>query len=522
VFQCAYAVEAASLASPPGGVSLPCDAFGFTLVGFSGATTVTVTLPPGCAANTYYLFGPTPGNPTPHWYDFTWDGTTGAIAYGGTMVLTFLDAERGDDALSPDGIITVIGGPATAPTDPRGACCLTTTTGTACDFVTEQACLNAGGTYYGDGSFCGGITSVPIVEGDGIVFLHNVYTAHGCPAQQGPGITSVADIHPTLPPYYDAWVSDANQTMCHHFGVGIESPPIPADFFDPGSEPFTGDVCLQGSPLGGPHGNADTIIRRSGDPFSPCAFPGPDSSNVSIQIVELSLVSTAPITVQMNGGASTEQWGVSVDLSSIPSPSGILSATKTHCNGGTYTSVLPVQPRFTFTKVGDPGQIRVLDTGMEGIPPVELDQPNPQPWVVDIGALDDATQTSYFHPGFDSSIRETDCDADSNGIVDICGDALAVVDAVISRPLLRVSPNPFRARATIQFDLPEAVDARVAVFDVAGRQVSVLRSGRLTAGPHAVVWDGNDARGMSVSAGIYVIHVEAGSLVGNSKVMRLP
>src|SRR3990170_2318941 len=44
-------------------------------------------------------------------------------------------------------------------------------------------------------------------------------------------------------------------------------PPIPADFFDPGSDPFAGPVPFQGIALDPiVTGNASTIIQRSGDP----------------------------------------------------------------------------------------------------------------------------------------------------------------------------------------------------------------------------------------------------------------
>ena len=524
VFQCAVPIDDAGIAPPPPPeVTLPCGLFGFTIAGLprAGATTeVTLTLPPGCAANTYYKFGPTPGDPTAHWYDFSWDGYTGAVIYGNTVILTFLDGERGDDDLAADGSITDAGGPAIGPSMVRGACCISNTAGTSCDFITEQACLTAGGTYYGDDTYCGGITAVPIEEGDGTVFIHHVFSVRGCPDPGSAALAALASLEPSAPPYLDAWSSDSTQVMCHQFGVGPESPPIPADFFGPGSDPFAGQVCLKGEPLGGLYGNSDTIIRREQDPFGPCELPGGDPSAVLIEIIELSLVSIAPITVQFNGGATTEDWDVAVDLSADPSPPGTLTAVKTHCNGGTYTSTLPVRPRFTFTKVSDPGQVLVLDTGLEGIPPVILDQPNPQPWATDIGIFDDQTQTSYFHPGYEAGIQETDCDADDNGVHDDC-ETLAASDPLTPIPLLRVSPNPFRSQTTVQFELDEAADARIAVFDMAGRQVRVLHSGRLLAGSHSVVWEGDDTRGRSVPAGIYAIRVEAGSFVQAGKVLRI-
>jgi hypothetical protein len=59
---------------------------------------------------TYRKYGPTPDNPTPHWYDFMWDGTTGAVITGNTITLHFVDGQRGDDDIQANGTIVDQGG----------------------------------------------------------------------------------------------------------------------------------------------------------------------------------------------------------------------------------------------------------------------------------------------------------------------------------------------------------------------------------------------------------------------------
>ncbi|MFQ5495722.1 MAG: hypothetical protein ACE5EX_10120, partial [Phycisphaerae bacterium] len=153
---------------------------------------------------------------------------------------------------------------------------------------------------------------------------------------------------------------------------------------------------------------------------SRCDLSSPSESTVAIEIVRLSLASVGPMTVLVSG--LPEEWNVTVDLSTTQPPPGTLTAIKTHCNGGTYTSVLNVQPRFTFTKVTDPGIVRILDTGAEGIPPVTLVQDIPQPWVsiVDpnLGLMTDPC--TDFHPGIDEMTPTQACDCDANGINDVC------------------------------------------------------------------------------------------------------
>ncbi|MHC4498102.1 MAG: hypothetical protein ACYS21_03200, partial [Planctomycetota bacterium] len=145
---------------------------------------------------------------------------------------------------------------------------------------------------------------------------------------------------------------------------------IPADFFGPGSDPFEGAVSAMGhDPL------SDATILRTAQGHVPPPFPSSDA--IPIELLELNLQSAEPITVTYNGGLDPEEWDVTVDLSVWPAPWGTLNATKTHCNGGTYTSELSVQPRFTFTKSADPCEVRVFDTGFEGVPPIDLNSVGP-------------------------------------------------------------------------------------------------------------------------------------------------
>ncbi|MCP4248916.1 MAG: hypothetical protein GY778_17885, partial [bacterium] len=298
-----------------------------------------------------------------------------------------------------------------------GKCCLPDS---VCLDRDRSFCLTAGGDWRGPCRTCPFQNGVEFYEGDGSIFVHRI----GPPVDCG-GLSSRAASGGCTPggTLIDTWESQADAAMCHQFGVP-GSPAIPADFFDTGSSPFTGPVCLQGLPLGptpwGEFGTADTLIARTEDPFEHCDLPSAAEVTVSIELVALSLESVAPITVMVNG--QPEDWDVFVDLSTVAPPLGMLTATKSHCNGGTYTSVLNVLPRFTFTKVSDPGQVRVLDTGVEGIEPVVLPQNTPAPWVSDVdpelGLSGDVC--SYFHAGIEEPVPPASCDCNANLLNDAC------------------------------------------------------------------------------------------------------
>ena len=68
-------------------------------------------------ANSFFQYGPTPDDATPHWYEFLFDGETGAEFNGNTVVLHYIDGKRGDSDLSVNGVIATTGGPASASDD---------------------------------------------------------------------------------------------------------------------------------------------------------------------------------------------------------------------------------------------------------------------------------------------------------------------------------------------------------------------------------------------------------------------
>ena len=99
---------------PPPGVVFPLGLFNFLVEGLSegSAAKVDLLLPPGQGMETYFKYGPTPTDASPHWYEFLADGSTGAEISEDRVNLHFVDGERGDDDLAADGKVVDPGGPA--------------------------------------------------------------------------------------------------------------------------------------------------------------------------------------------------------------------------------------------------------------------------------------------------------------------------------------------------------------------------------------------------------------------------
>jgi YD repeat-containing protein len=113
-------VQAQANPSPgeaPADVQFPYGFFRFRATGLNAGacTTVTLYLPRDETIDTYYKYGPTTDNPTDHWYEFLFNGRTGAQIFhegGQTRIVLYLcDGERGDSDLTVNGRIDEPGGP---------------------------------------------------------------------------------------------------------------------------------------------------------------------------------------------------------------------------------------------------------------------------------------------------------------------------------------------------------------------------------------------------------------------------
>ncbi|HMB71107.1 MAG TPA: FG-GAP-like repeat-containing protein [bacterium] len=85
----------------------------------------------------------------------------------------------------------------------------------------------------------------------------------------------------------------------------------------------------------------------------------------------------------------------------------------------------------------------------------------------------------------------------------------------------RVWPNPFREGITAAIRTTAAGPLRVEVIDVAGRRIATIADGDAPAGFHECAWDGLDAAGSRVAAGVYLLRVTADERTASRKVIRL-
>ncbi len=91
---------------------------------------------------------------------------------------------------------------------------------------------------------------------------------------------------------------------------------------------------------------------------------------------------------------------------------------------------------------------------------------------------------------------------------------LAAPGPVVARPFMLYNnfPNPFNPTTVIRYQLPVSSVVRLGVYDLLGREVSVLVNDRRDAGVHEVRFDGT-----GLSSGVYFYRLTAGSSVQTRK-----
>ncbi len=87
--------------------------------------------------------------------------------------------------------------------------------------------------------------------------------------------------------------------------------------------------------------------------------------------------------------------------------------------------------------------------------------------------------------------------------------------------LLQNYPNPFNPATTIEYSLPRRSHATIRIFNLIGQRVATLVDREVSAGSHAVTWNGTDANGTAVATGLYLYRLEAGDHVRTKKMLLL-
>ena len=124
-------------------------------------------------------------------------------------------------------------------------------------------------------------------------------------------------------------------------------------------------------------------------------------------------------------------------------------------------------------------------------------------WILTLGNFDgDIEQVRITRKAGTSTFKPVTVDADPpNGPIE----------------LLANYPNPFNPETTIRYQLSEPVWVRLEIFNALGQQIHTLVDAEQASGIHHVRWDGREAWGNQVGAGVYLYRLTAGPVMATQK-----
>ncbi len=92
---------------------------------------------------------------------------------------------------------------------------------------------------------------------------------------------------------------------------------------------------------------------------------------------------------------------------------------------------------------------------------------------------------------------------------------------VLVDKLYHTYPNPFNATTILKYEMGSEGPMNIKVFDLRGKEISILYNGINTPGQHEIRWDGRDTRGRKVSSGVYLLKVTVDRYTKTVKVLML-
>ena len=82
-------------------------------------------------------------------------------------------------------------------------------------------------------------------------------------------------------------------------------------------------------------------------------------------------------------------------------------------------------------------------------------------------------------------------------------------------------PNPFNPTTIIGFQLPEASDVQLVVYNILGQKIKTIVDQKLEAGIYSAVWDGTNDNGQPVSSGVYYYQLNSGKTSMTRKMLLM-
>jgi hypothetical protein len=90
---------------------------------------------------------------------------------------------------------------------------------------------------------------------------------------------------------------------------------------------------------------------------------------------------------------------------------------------------------------------------------------------------------------------------------------------ITATALLGNYPNPFTSSTGISYNVKQEGAVRLEIYNLKGQLVKTLFNGKAKSGSYQLTWNGDDAKGQAVSAGVYFYKMQAGSYTSTRKMV---
>jgi hypothetical protein len=138
------------------------------------------------------------------------------------------------------------------------------------------------------------------------------------------------------------------------------------------------------------------------------------------------------------------------------------------------------------------------------------------------------TLTKTFTDGHNTAKTVTATFSDPGGLKDsttwsftitpVEGDAILPTEFALGQNY----PNPFNPTTTMTYALPKEAQVTFEIYNMLGVRIRTLLAGQTkSAGFYTMTWDGKDDAGHSMSSGIYLYRINAGSFISSKKMTLL-
>jgi N-acetylneuraminic acid mutarotase len=82
-------------------------------------------------------------------------------------------------------------------------------------------------------------------------------------------------------------------------------------------------------------------------------------------------------------------------------------------------------------------------------------------------------------------------------------------------------PNPFNPETEIRFEILEAANVTLSIYDVKGQLINTLVNSEHAANSYSIIWNGTNSQGEKVASAVYIYRLRAGNFVQNRRMLLL-